>query len=208
MKYQHFSVEEREKIQEMRWLRKSVRSIAQAINRSPSSVARELRRNFPPERQVYTPRLAHERALWKRKSRGRTERLKNEQIRSYVVDHLRRGWSPEQISIRLPHEFTHDRRMRIATESVYQEVYRRVHRGGNGAVKRGAIDLRPYLARRHKRRAKKGFRKAQKAERDASLPSIEQRPSVVERRSRIGDWEDDTLVSRQCRSTRLSLVDR
>ena len=87
--------------------------------------------------------------------------------------------------------------MRVAPESIYQEVYRRVHRGGNGTVKRGEIDLRPHLARRHTRRAKKGFRKAQKLERAARLPSIEDRPATVDRRKQIGHWEDDTMVSRQ-----------
>ncbi|MEK7651164.1 MAG: helix-turn-helix domain-containing protein [Patescibacteria group bacterium] len=61
MSYQHFSIEEREIIQVMRWKRESVRSIAFVLNRSPSSVSRELQRNFPGERRVYTPRLAHER---------------------------------------------------------------------------------------------------------------------------------------------------
>jgi IS30 family transposase len=64
-------------------------------------------------------------------------------------------------------------------------------------VKPGKLDLRPHLARRHKARAKQGFRKAWKVARIAELPSIEARPAVVCERSRIGDWEDDTLVSRQ-----------
>jgi len=87
--------------------------------------------------------------------------------------------------------------MRISPEAVYQEVYRRVRRHGNGAMKDTQEDLRPYLPRRHTRRAKKGFRSAQKLERKTRLPSIETRPPVVNTRSRIGDWEDDTVVSRE-----------
>jgi transposase, IS30 family len=86
--------------------------------------------------------------------------------------------------------------MRISYEAIYQYVYAQVHRGGNGSVKKGGEDLRSYLPRRHTRRAKKGFRKAQKVERNAALPSIEDRPHVVDERFRIGDWEDDTMVSR------------
>ena len=67
---------------------------------------------------------------------------------------------PEQISIRLPIEFREEQTHEIATESIYQEVYRRVKRDGNGFVKTGEVDLRPHLTRRHKVRAKKGFRKA------------------------------------------------
>ncbi|MEK7542005.1 MAG: IS30 family transposase [Patescibacteria group bacterium] len=206
-----FSLKDRGII-EVRWCRdgKTMTEIAQEIRRHKSSISREINGRPRRGRGKYNADIAHRAAIDRIAKRGNTPKTeKHPALRAYLEDKMvHEGWSPEQISIRLPHEFTHDRRMRIATESVYQEVYRRVHRGGNGAVKRGAIDLRPYLARRHKRRAKKGFRKAHKAERDASLPSIEQRPSVVERRSRIGDWEDDTLVSRQCRSTRLSLVDR
>ena len=98
MKYRHFTIEERETLQYMWWERKSIRSMAIALNRSPSTVSRELRRNFPLEHQVYTSRLANERALKKRKSRGRHNRLKNEVIRTYVSTQLKEGWSPEQIA--------------------------------------------------------------------------------------------------------------
>lgn len=57
-------------------------------------------------------------------------------------------------------------------------------------------DLRIYLPRRHRRREKKGARATQKLYR-AQLPSIEDRPAVVDRRKQIGHWEDDTIVSRQ-----------
>lgn len=58
--------------------------------------------------------------------------------------------------------------------------------------------MRPYLARRHTRRAKKGFRKAQKMERPI-LPSIDDRPKSVDQRKEVGHWEDDTMVSRESR---------
>ncbi|PIP18009.1 MAG: hypothetical protein COX43_01150 [Parcubacteria group bacterium CG23_combo_of_CG06-09_8_20_14_all_35_9] len=46
MKYTHFTVEEREKIQEMLWQKASTRAIASALNRSPSSISREINRNL------------------------------------------------------------------------------------------------------------------------------------------------------------------
>ncbi len=63
--------------------------------------------------------------------------------------------------------------------------------------RRDSKDLQLLLARRHTRRAKKGFRKAQKLERATALPSIENRPQVVAHRKQVGHWEDDTIVSRQ-----------
>lgn len=64
-------------------------------------------------------------------------------------------------------------------------------------MKEGCEDLRRYLPRRHTRRSTKGARKAQKIERLGSLPSIENRPASVDERKEIGNFEDDTIVSRQ-----------
>ena len=122
MRYKHFSIEEREALQLMWWERRSVRKIASVLGRSPSSISRELRRNFPEERKVYVPRLAHKRALKKRKSRGRTERLKSEEIRSYVVTHLKHRWSPEQIAGRVKTDLNQN----ISHEAIYQFIYAQI----------------------------------------------------------------------------------
>ncbi len=99
MKYKHFTVEEREKIQEMLWQKASIRTIAIALGRSPSSVSREIKKNVDSLGKRYTPRAAHGRALKRRKTRGREDRLKNNTVRGYVIKHLKDdGWSPEHIS--------------------------------------------------------------------------------------------------------------
>lgn len=194
------SIRERSII-EIRWCRdsKSVTEIAEELKRNKSSISREIGGKPRKGLGKYNADVSHQKALNRIAQRGNVPKTTgNKLLKSYIETKLRdERWSPEQVSIRLPREFPDNHTMRIATESVYQEVYRRVRRGGNGKVKEGELDLRSYLPRRHKARAKKGFRKAQKAERDASMPSIENRPSIVEKRERIGDWEDDTLVSRQ-----------
>ena len=98
MQYKQLTIEEREKIQELLWQKRSLRSIARELSRSPSAISREINRNKPPVHNRYTPRLAHERALRNRQSRGREKRLKNEKIREYVIMRLKIGWSPEQIA--------------------------------------------------------------------------------------------------------------
>lgn len=197
-----FSIRERSII-EVRWGRdsKSITDIAAELKRNKSSISREIGGKPRKGLGKYHAEASHRKAMERISHRGNIPKtVKNDRLKSYIETKMKdERWSPEQVSIRLPHEFPKDETMRIATESVYQEVYRRIHRGG-GLVKRGQLDLRSYLPRRHKRRAKKGFRKAQKAERDASLPSIEIRPSIVEQRKRVGDWEDDTLVSRQSKA--------
>ena len=115
MPYQHLTIEERESLQLLRWEQKSIRSIAKALNRSPSSISRELKRNYPLKLKAYAPRLAHERALVKRQNRGRTERLKNEIVRRYVTKHLKQGWSPEQIAGKIKLELNE----KISHETIY-----------------------------------------------------------------------------------------
>ena len=203
MQYQHFSIEERETIQVMWWERRSVRAIARTLGRSPSSVSRELRRNFPPEHQRYTPRLAQERAQTKRTSRGRHDRLKNDRIRAYVITHLKQRWSPEQIAGRIGQDLGE----RISYEAIYQYIYAQVHRDGWGLLKPGHEDLRPYLRRRRKRRLKKGARTCQRLARFL-VPGIDVRPKIVDRRTRIGDWESDTVESRDHAPGINTLVER
>lgn len=176
--------------------------MAKALNRSPSSVSRELKRNFPACRNAYTPRVAHERALAKRKSRGRHDRLKNEAIRTFVIDHLKEGWSPEQISGRIKKHIN----QKISHEAIYQYVYSQIYTGGIGP-RPGCEDLRPYLRRKRKRRLGKGFRATKRVK---MLPGklIETRPVIVDKRLRVGDWESDTVESKDHKPGINTLVDR
>lgn len=202
MKYNHLTIEEREKIQEMLWQKSSVRYIAKALSRSPSSVSREINKNIPLKR-MYKPRLAHRRALGNRKCRGRTLRLKDNFTRRYVVGKLKEGHSPEQISGRLKLEFDQS----ISHEAIYQYIYSQVHRDGYGAMKPGYHDLRQYLKRRHKRRQKKGLRKSTKVPKFNGI-SIEQRPKEIDTRKTLGHWEGDSVVSRKSKVGLNTLVER
>ena len=199
MKYQHLTVEEREEIQHRLWAKESLRSIAASLGRSHSSLSRELARNRPPQKNRYTPRLAEARAQEQRKSRGRVERLKTPELRAYVVKMLKAGWSPEQIANTASVPLSH--------EAIYQYVYAQVHRKGYGYMRPGHEDLRPYLARRHKRRAKMGGRKGQRIFR-LDGRSIEVRPAIANLRGRIGDWEGDSIESKNHGPGLNSLVDR
>lgn len=190
MKYQHFSVEEREKIQQGLWERKSYREIARGLGRSPASVSREVRRVLPAETRRYSPRLAHEQALSNRKRRGREDHLKNSFIREYVVAHLKRRWSPEQIAGRLSIDHP---AFRISHEAIYQFIYAGVSRANSLPYLRKE-DLRIFLKRRHRLRTHHGMRHAWRMAR-SDVPSIDMRPKIVEERSRIGDWEGDTIES-------------
>ncbi|MCX6767043.1 MAG: IS30 family transposase [Candidatus Moranbacteria bacterium] len=201
--YKHFSIEEREKIQELLWQKTSVREIAKTLNRSPSSVSREIKRYITKEKHHYTPRVAHEQALKHRRSRGRPDRLKNERIREYVILHLKLHWSPEQIAGRMKQDI-HET---ISHEAIYQYVYAQIHRDGYGYLKPGREDLRVYLRWKRRRRQRKGLRKAQRMPKFEGI-SIDARPKVVEERKRLGDWEGDTVESRDHKPGVNTLVER
>jgi len=187
----------------------SITNIARYINRNKSTISREVKGKDRTGKNKYRADIAHAKALERISQRGNVAILnKNKKLNDYVVDKIKLGWSPEQISGRLKKDYKNDKSMRISYEAIYQFVYAQIYRGGNGKVKKGCEDLRPFLPRRHTRRAKKGFRKAQKIERNEKLPSIEQRPKIVDKRSRIGDWEDDLLVSRASNACIKSINER
>lgn len=203
MQYKHFSIEEREKVQELLWQKVSVRTIAGVLSRNPSSVSREITRNVPLQRK-YTPRLANERAFLNRTCRGRKLRLKSGFIRRYVVSGLKAGCSPEQIAGRL--SVDHPRES-ISHEAIYQYVYHHVHRQGRGELKPHYHDLRPYLKRRHKRRGQKGMRTVRRIFKQKGL-SIDLRPNEVNTRQTLGHWEGDSIVSRHSVVGLNTLVER
>jgi IS30 family transposase len=186
---------------------KSTAEIARRLgkSRNKSTISREIGgrpKKGPGKYQAYQ---ANCRAIERESHRGKRDRLKNEAIRTYTKEKLKIGWTPEQIEMRIGKEL--GKEYSISYEAIYQYIYFQVRRGGNGKVKDGCEDLRPYLARRHTRRQKKGFRKAQKVER-VKLPSIDDRPKAVEKRKEIGHFEGDTIVSRESKPRLKTLNER
>ncbi len=99
--YKHFSLEERCELARRREAGQSIRQIAAALDRAPSSVSRELKRN-PAAQDVYKPVYASQQAQSRRWRGSRLER--NEELQDLVLDRLARGWSPQQVSGRLTRE--------------------------------------------------------------------------------------------------------
>jgi transposase, IS30 family len=203
MKFRHITIEDREKIQELLWQKASIREIAKVLERSPSSVSREIKRNGPELMKRYAPRMANIRALEKRKSRGRKIRLKSGFIRRYVISGLKAGLSPEQIAGRLKIEH----HLSISHEAIYQFIYAQVNKEGRGLIKIHRHDLRQYLKRGHKYRIKQGMRKGIRVFRPKG-PCIDDRPKEVEDRLVLGHWETDSMVSRQSSVGLNTLVER
>jgi len=162
---------------------KSLREIATVLNRSPSTLSRELKRNAPP---VYTGYyLAHraqDRANKRKHEPHRRQRLKNDFIRRYVEKRLRLGWSPELIAGRLA--IDHPGRS-ISHEAIYQWAYQ------------DATHLILFLVRAHRKRKHKGYSRKHKKSHIPERISIKERPETVLKRLHIGHWETDTISCRK-----------
>ncbi len=180
----------------------SFEEIGKIIDRPKSTIFREINKHKSKEFGFYRADAAHTKALNKRKNRGVRPRLKNDLIRAYTIEKMKLGWSPEQIAIRLPIDHPGEN---ISYESIYKFIYAQIYQNGNGKLRNNCEDLRKYLPRRHTRRSTKGARRTQKLERIGSLPSIENRPAIVDKRKEVGHFEDDTIVSRQS-SVRLKSI--
>lgn len=173
----------------------AISDIAKYLKRNRSTLYREINGKPRIGRGRYQADSAHKRFLKRIAKRGNKLILEhNEKLYNYVLDKLKIGWSPEQISIRLLIDFKKDTSMRISHEAIYQYIYSQIN--SNGTIKKDCEDLRIYLPRKRKRRMKKGFRQARKLYK-VKLPSIDDRSKVVAKRKQMGHWEDDYLVSKQ-----------
>jgi len=193
-KYRHLMKEERDIIAVLKAEGLSHSEIARRIGRDKSTISRELNRNAPVVyKGYYLSHKADERARNRWVETHNRERLKNQEIRSYVETKLKQGWSPEIIAGRLPIDRPGES---ISHEAIYQYIYEE------------RKDFVCYLVRRHKKRTKRGYsRKHRKSHIPNRIP-ISQRPDIVEKRGRLGDWEVDSVVSRQSKVALSVLAER
>ena len=116
------SFAEREEIALARAAGDSMRSIADRLGRSASTISRELQRNVDRQGR-YRADAAHAQA-YERASRPKPGKLvTNLALRAQVEKDLEKKFSPEQITGRLLVEFPDDPEMRVAPETIYQSIY-------------------------------------------------------------------------------------
>jgi transposase, IS30 family len=198
----YLSLSERQRMAALRRCGLGVRAIARELGRSPSTVSRELRRNRRPhDVGGYDGGLAHHRAR-ERARRPRAGRLARDPVlRALVQAKLELEWSPEQIAAWLRRDYPARRAWHLCHETIYQAVY---HGGNHGLTRQLTVKLRTGRPLRKRRR-----RAQERATRFVAQGClIDDRPLVVETRSRIGDWEGDLIVGRSSRSAIGTLVDR
>ncbi|MCD6618976.1 IS30 family transposase [Aeromonas veronii] len=196
----HLTLSEREEIRAGLSAQMSIRAIARSLNRSPSTISREVRRNRG--RRGYKAVGANNRAnrMAKRPKVCLLER--NPQLRNLVLEKLELKWSPEQISGWLRRTFPRQNMMQISAETIYKTLYFR---------NRSAL---LHLLVKHLRRShslRHGKRHTRKGERGTinivNGISIHERSKHIDNRRSFGHWEGD-LVSGTNNSHIATLVDR
>lgn len=198
----YLSLLERQRIATLRGQGLGVREIARRLDRSPSTISRELRRNLRPhDRGCYDADLAHARARQRARRERRSRLVTDAGLRQVVQDKLEQDWSPEQIAQHLRHAYPQRADWHVCHETIYQALYH----GGKGGLSR-------ELTRRLRtgRPLRKRRRRANERQTRFRVPAvlIDQRPAVVDHRNRVGDWEGDLIVGRMSQSAIGTLVDR
>jgi IS30 family transposase len=168
----------------------SQKSIAEAIGVHPSSVSRELRRGGM-NRSSYCY-VAAQRAVDSREWKG--VRISPELWQRVEEKLCGQQWSPQQISATLAISGGG----RVSHEAIYQHIYRDKKCGGK---------LHYHLRHRCKSYRRRGAARESRG-RIKNQVMIDERPAVVEERSRIGDWEMDTIIGRPGGKVLVTMVER
>ncbi len=176
---------EREEISRAIAAGQSIRSIAAALGRAPSTVSREVKRNGGLE--SYRATQADQRA-WDRARRPKPCKLVvNRKLADVVAGKLQFQWSPEQIAGWLKQSYTGDEDFHVSHETIYRSLYIQAR----GALKK---ELLEHLRRsRNMRRSRHHTQKTDDHGRINGTVSISERPATAEDRAVPGHWEGDLL---------------
>jgi len=204
--YKHLNLEEREKLYAMREQGISFREIGEILDRSHTTLTREYKR-YARYGKPYIPCKAQAKAAKVALRQRQTCGLKNHKIFLYVRKKLRKGWSPETISGRLPLDHPGEN---IHPETIYRYIY-------NSKKTRGMELWRHLTLHRRKRMIKHGRKVARRSKIKDAVP-IDLRPSYIQKRKQVGHWETDNMEGKQRdkqsvtvtveRSTRFTVINK
>lgn len=196
----HLTSAEHEEIRVALSAKVSLRAIARMLNRSPSTISREITRNRG--RRYYKAVDADNRArrMAKRPKLGTLEL--NSGLRQLVMSKLELKWSPEQISGWLSVEFARSKKMQVSHETIYRSMYVRVKGVIHHSFTQHLRRSRPMRhSRYHRRSGDRSFTNI------VSGVSIHDRSKNIDNRKSLGHWEGD-LVSGSQKTHIATLVDR
>jgi IS30 family transposase len=182
---QALSLSEREDISRGIAAGRSLRWIAASLERAPSTISREVKRNGG--RRQYRAAKADQ-AAWGRAHRSKTCKLaENRELALIVAEKLQLEWSPDQIAGWLKSTYPDDENYQVSHETIYKTLFIQAR----GALKKELIQ---YLRRpRAMRRSRHHTQKTSDHGRISNAVSISERPAEAEDRAVPGHWEGDLL---------------
>jgi len=194
-KYRQLSLEDRCEISRLRSSGASLGKIAAALDRSPSTISRELGRNRSRQ-SGYRPGYAQQQSRARRWTGSKLDR--NGVLREKVLAGLKRGWSPEQVAGRLSLEAG---RQVISHETIYRFIYAQIARTKD-------YSWRHYLPRAKSKRGWRGRKGGSPASFIAHRRPLSERPQEAEGRLTPGHWEADLMLFTKYGQAILTLHER
>ncbi len=191
MNYKQLTENERYQIYVMKKAGNNNKQISLLLGRSQSTISRELRLN--KGKKGYRPAQAQRRTYERRHSAHKFRKI-TEKVKYWIELLIRQELSPQQVADYL---FKH-KKIKLHHETIYKLIYDDKANGGV-LYKHMRIISKPYRKRYgiYNNRGKIKNR-----------VSIDDRPAIVDRRSRIGDWEGDTVIGKGRKSALLTMVER
>ncbi len=193
--YTHLTLEDRCEMARLHTTGYSIRQIAATLDRAPSTVARELKRNGSAT-QDYQPGYANQQARARRWQGSKLDR--DPTLRTTVLAHLQRGWSPQQVAGRLAVD---QHRPVISHETIYRFIYAQIAR-------KKEYTWRHYLPQAKAKRGRRRYKGRSPASFIALRRPLAERPAPVADRRTPGHWEADLMLFRIYGQAILTLHER
>ena len=169
---------------------RSHREIATLINKHHSAVSREVKRNTGL--RGYRPKQAQEKTQQRHQSKPRHRKLTHE-VQLLIAENIQYEWSPDQIQGRLRNEGL----PMVCATTIYGFIKQDKASGG---------ELYKHL--RHRKAYKQRTGSPDARGQIIGRISIDERPSVVDEKLRIGDWEADTVIGKGHKGVLVTLAER
>jgi len=168
-------------------------SIAKDIGVHPSTIGRELKRNSSPIRHRYSAKVAQEISSLRKSINSKANKKFKNELEELVIEYIHKDWSPEQVSaiLHIKHALS------LSFVRIYQYIESDRQSGGKLHT-----HLRFYGK---KRRAKYGKKSNVRIK---ERVSISERPDIVEEKTRVGDFEIDTIIGKGKQGAITTIVDR
>ena len=190
-KYKQLGQAQRYQIEILNKAGKNQKEIAELLGVSPATICRELKRN--KGKKGYRPRQAQIKAVKRRREAAKALKMTDEVI-LVIEEKICLDWSPEQVSGWLKI----NQGIFISHERIYQHIWEDKRHGGT---------LYTHLRQSNKKR-KKQYGSKDKRGQIRNRISIDERPAIVAEKTRIGDWEIDTVIGQNHQGALVTIVDR